>query len=1506
MGEVPLRQVDVVEYKLPRADMASNDFNDNNNILYGAYWPLFPLRAGIVGHSDLSKEESRHLLTQYTNVFAECHQFQYQVANQKRIHAGARSVARRIRTNALPEYMAKVAEGDAYIAELEWARDNPATKEAIATLREITKFTTLAGVEVPFSANERGGELTALYANARFFGAMSCFLSVAPDDVYQPRVLRLSYRAGRPDHFPTRDSGLLGVLRGEGGAGAGAAFVNGVQAQWDAEGPVAGRPGEVFEFEFSPAFCQRMASESPVACTLFFEQFIEAIFELLIGMPPTARRKASKPVAKRRRGLFGKCFNAKCVFEQNKRRCWHGHLSIVAAATPTLLSSVIGHGELESLVFAALDSMYVAEAPLDLHAVDAARRHLGVRAVKHQVFDCPRYESDAGVVSINGVELSAFNRAAVFSNLAAGFHCHCGTCHHGAHGVVGCRLAKPSGCNVRETRVFELRPWPSSRDAGGKFGPGDEVPWKCDCCWKEEERDARGMHMSVHKPVMGCDSGAVLSYELKRPVLTSESPGAPKLRELLGFGPDALKELLQDDDRCVQFVADTTVELAEWLSLKEAGHGVGDGSCDVGAKLRSLATAKECRGLLELWRGMTCRNGSLVEITRVLSGCSKSNTAPYMTGAGEQGKAAAMYSCKYMIKDKYELAASLSIFIDARKHIEKYPSVAEDTGSTIRTTIHFLERALNKSEAELHITQVGGAGDCGPTQHPLEAMDPASLAGSPCPTPCSRRPRAPRLTAVACRVPQAAAIDLGMPSSMDTHSHVNLYAWDAVRLVAVLRAGGSGLHEAERLEVDDVGSDGGPCALCDGGDALAEVDEEEVLAGLLPAAVDGRTGGGAGSRRGAAGEVDGDDPMARADDPTDHAEDLKKGRNGTATRYSLADGTPVVVSQAEHYAYRDRRLRMLTLDEVCAGYEICKLDKAERDAFVEEEDEQAAPKAHAGAGRPKRAVFNFVRPHKLRGLYALKQRVKILVPILCGDPPPRPPPAGTRTGVREAAGRAHAEYFAVVFTPWHAGELPDTLPDGWRGWADGLVEAASPPGGLRWSEESEAFEAARNVAGAEAVDVQVVLFARARLFRVRNVGGALAVNSTRAKVSGKWRMRSRTHWPKGEHEAAMEKQRRGKGGKSAAEQAMDTVAMERERVAACRVDFGRMDRAAKKETWLEFTTQGLAAFREASLACGCPDAARFPGVKGPVVLASMGGARELRAHLDALAKPRVREQLDEPMGVGVAGADGGQGGGDESVGVPVEFAETTLEELAGARAAWEAAGGLDSGVDPPLNFGQRAVGRDCVRLWRIAAEGRRREEPRAVTFRRIREQGMKPHRMVQGAGGTGKSVLFAAMGRVMVRERLGRMVCSAWTGVAASPFGAVQLCTLLGIDPFKKGVGRVMDEAAIVKLRANFKAITGVDPETELLCLVIDEDSFLDDEACFQIDRQSRRLTGHEECDYGGLLLVFGGASAVGHLLPYTHAHACPSPPWRWSWLMQPQACPVSQLWRPTRSLSAG
>ena len=127
-----------------------------------------------------------------------------------------------------------------------------------------------------------------------------------------------------------------------------------------------------------------------------------------------------------------------------------------------------------------------------------------------------------------------------------------------------------------------------------------------------------------------------------------------------------------------------------------------------------------------------------------------------------------MYMCKYMVKDQYELAASLSVIADARAHIEDYPSMAEDAGSSIRTAQHFLQRMLNASLAELAPTQ-------------------------------------------------AAAICLGMESSAHSHSFVNAYIWDAVRLVKVLNAGRELLVDGE-----------------DQGDDICELEEEGGAEELLP------------------------------------------------------------------------------------------------------------------------------------------------------------------------------------------------------------------------------------------------------------------------------------------------------------------------------------------------------------------------------------------------------------------------------------------------------------------------------------------------------------------------------------------------------------------------------------------------------------------------------------------------------------------------------------------------
>ena len=65
-----------------------------------------------------------------------------------------------------------------------------------------------------------------------------------------------------------------------------------------------------------------------------------------------------------------------------------------------------------------------------------------------------------------------------------------------------------------------------------------------------------------------------------------------------------------------------------------------------------------------------------------------------------QAKTAAFYLIKYITKDESELTNVLSIVKAADDHIAAHPSVAEDSGTTERTTIHLLTRLLNSLNGE--------------------------------------------------------------------------------------------------------------------------------------------------------------------------------------------------------------------------------------------------------------------------------------------------------------------------------------------------------------------------------------------------------------------------------------------------------------------------------------------------------------------------------------------------------------------------------------------------------------------------------------------------------------------------------------------------------------------------------------------------------------------------------------------------------------------------------------
>ena len=57
-----------------------------------------------------------------------------------------------------------------------------------------------------------------------------------------------------------------------------------------------------------------------------------------------------------------------------------------------------------------------------------------------------------------------------------------------------------------------------------------------------------------------------------------------------------------------------------------------------------------------------------------------------------------------MGKEGNEVSAGIMTLLMAREHVEKYPSVAKDTGTRERIAKHFTARVMNKANMELPVT----------------------------------------------------------------------------------------------------------------------------------------------------------------------------------------------------------------------------------------------------------------------------------------------------------------------------------------------------------------------------------------------------------------------------------------------------------------------------------------------------------------------------------------------------------------------------------------------------------------------------------------------------------------------------------------------------------------------------------------------------------------------------------------------------------------------------------
>ena len=433
-------------------------------------------------------------------------------------------------------------------------------------------------------------------------------------------------------------------------------------------------------------------------------------------------------------------------------------------------------------------------------------------------------------------------------------------------------------------------------------------------------------------------------------------------------------------------------------------------------------------------------------------------------GAGDGSKTAAMYQIKYMTKSAVDICAARSVIVDAHKHIQEFPSSAEDSGTVDRSTRHFVQRIINKSTMELEASQ-------------------------------------------------AACIVLQQESSTcaDTLKFSSL--WE-LRKLACIVAGGTydDIDFTNALREDDADPNNDflePASEDEGHEDLLEGDfEPEDF--HAPQRVHAR---GAENRIGVT--IDLAEHLGQADG---HESSTKGCTSGIYT----SKGNLVAVSMAHHYAYRDPRLLIFTAYEFMRKCNIREMNPADRkwyDAKMSGESD-----SHE-RGRPCQR-FLLVAPHPLCTTHLIVSNAKLGILAFAGAPPPKEPlpPSNNDTNAIARKRQQFAEFMCANFVPWSAADAKANAAaaensglilsyERWQSHTEQLVDEACL---FRDREETETPEMSPD-------DRQVLhemkcqrLIAAARLTEIENVLNGFQTKKESGRMLSRHRERMRTLWADGE------------------------------------------------------------------------------------------------------------------------------------------------------------------------------------------------------------------------------------------------------------------------------------------------------------------------------------------------------------------------------------------------------
>ena len=602
-------------------------------------------------------------------------------------------------------------------SQLRYAAENPASKEAKKFMDKYFKHISFAGRAVPYGAVSARGFKSKAMALCRRHGMPSGFLTFSFADPDNPRSFRMSFSSVSNDRFPA----VFGS-DGDGHFGEdGVEFMNKLR-----DGSSVMSSGSVEAPCLSRSARAHAAITNPVVYVQESKNLFHDVCAILLGVVPEGFYDKTEGMTLRRSRYFmdhkgvlghGQCILA--VVEDHAKGTIHYHLLFFGGISPAALQRLSGMDELCSELSRVLDTMFAGSIAQEIHTQVIVEKTLStfhnVGLRRADIYNIPReplllrgrWREEIAVSGTAGGTLdpeeaaaapetcpTCYMTAAEIQAAKQNWHEHMATCRKGLMGHTGCRLNMPAA--TREVT------WPVLLSLPEKDDP--VVDTNAEKTKNKPSFSVQDPLPSGYVPDLPADGGVlcrklskqVCVWEIARPTIT---PNPPSVAHEFLMAVQFEKNIVADTDHmeCRSAVESHLRELVKSV------HGLGPGT----RFWNWISTCKHSQLALvykELMDRLPRANGYVSTYNHIASYCTGSHVNFQLLGSDDQARGAIFYICPYMGKEKVPLEQCITILRQAMKHVNKYKSSAEDSGTDFRRSVHLLERCLNRMNLMMELS----------------------------------------------------------------------------------------------------------------------------------------------------------------------------------------------------------------------------------------------------------------------------------------------------------------------------------------------------------------------------------------------------------------------------------------------------------------------------------------------------------------------------------------------------------------------------------------------------------------------------------------------------------------------------------------------------------------------------------------------------------------------------------------------------------------------------------